>query len=98
MLNYHENVCLQQLDPQHHEATRLLYVFGHLFAILLAGVLNDDFDYTTEDPWRVFWRAVTVYTNYDDLRVSLAAATTKNNCAPLREFVRSFHGVRADRV
>ena len=97
-LDYLDNMCLRRLDPQNKDTTRLLYVVGHLFAILFAGVLQDDFDYAAEEPWKVFWRAVAVYNSFPDLQQALTAAADSDDWALLRDFVLSFHGVRADRV
>ena len=72
---------MRALDPNTKDTARLLYVAGHLFAVLFAGVLCDDFDYTTEDPWRVFWPAVTVLTRYPDLSAALATAAATNEWA-----------------
>ena len=95
---YHDNGCLRALDPQSPAVAGMLYVTGHLFAVLYAGVLNDDFDYATEEPWRVFGRAVAMLERFPDLNNALVAATDSDSWAPLRDFILSFHGVRADNV
>ena len=96
--DHYRNVCLRALDPQENDMARWLYVTGHLFAILYAGVLNDDFDYATEEPWKVFGRAVEMHHRFPDLRLVLTTAATDNQWSQLRDFILSFHGVRAGTV